>query len=109
MLTRALQIARCIHFTRFTVHAFQVAGKPPSLVPIYGGTFSNGTDSKFGGQGPARDGYVNTQKEFIASFCDPSNSCLCYDSCAVEDGNGRPVNINTPLATAANVLADDWG
>jgi hypothetical protein len=54
-----------------------VPGKPPSIVPIYSSTFPNGSDSGPSGDGPARDGYTEKQREFVASFCARNNSCLC--------------------------------
>ena len=54
-----------------------VAGKPPSIVPIYSSTFPNGSDSGPSGVGPARDGYASKQREFVAAFFARNNSCLC--------------------------------
>ena len=39
-------------------------GKPPSLVPIYAGTFANGSDSGSSGKGPARDGCASRAAQF---------------------------------------------
>ena len=33
--------------------------------------------------------YAAKQHEFVASFCDPGTSCLCYDKCAFPGGDGR--------------------
>jgi hypothetical protein len=56
-----------------------VAGRPPSVVPVYAGTFSQSNDSGPSGAGPARDDYAAKWTKFINGFCAESNSCLQRD------------------------------
>ena len=57
-----------------------VPGRPPSLIPIYAGTFSPSNDSGSSGSGPARDDYATKQRAFVGGFCEESNSCASHEA-----------------------------
>ena len=80
-----------------------VAGRPPSIVPIYAATFPNGSDSGPSGTGPARDGYAAKQREFVASFCARNNSCLCDNPSGCD--SPRETSGDQSLYLSAYVLA----
>eukprot|EP00039_Didymoeca_costata_P021098 m.343405 g.343405 ORF g.343405 m.343405 type:complete len:1268 (+) comp22801_c0_seq1:126-3929(+) len=84
----------------------KVPGKPPSLVPIYAGTFPSNNDSTSSGSGPAREGYAQKQQEFLSDYCEIGNSCLCKDECATY-GNNQNVYLDIRTTNITKLLINN--